>query len=49
MAHPNEDLVRRGYDAFARGDMDTLRELFDPGIVWHQACRPLDVVSLPLG
>jgi ketosteroid isomerase-like protein len=35
MAHPNEDLVRRGYDAFSRGDMDTLRELFDPGIVWH--------------
>jgi uncharacterized protein len=35
MAHPNEDLVRRGYNAFAQGDMDTLRELFDPGIVWH--------------
>jgi ketosteroid isomerase-like protein len=35
MAHPNEELVRRGYDAFARGDMDTLRELFDPEIVWH--------------
>ena len=35
MAHPNEELVRRGYDAFAKGDMDTLRELFDPGIVWH--------------
>jgi ketosteroid isomerase-like protein len=35
MAHPNEELARRGYDAFARGDMDTLRELFDPEIVWH--------------
>src|SRR5829696_8152552 len=35
MAHPNEDLVRKGYDAFGRGDMDTLRELFDPEIVWH--------------
>jgi uncharacterized protein len=35
MAHPNEDLVRRGYEAFAKGDMDTLRELFDPEIVWH--------------
>ena len=35
MAHPNEELVRRGYDAFAKGDMDTLRELFDPEIVWH--------------
>ena len=35
MAHPNEELVRKGYDAFAKGDMDTLRELFDPEIVWH--------------
>jgi ketosteroid isomerase-like protein len=35
MAHPNEELVRKGYDAFASGDMDTLRELFDPEIVWH--------------
>ena len=35
MGHPNEDLIRRGYDAFSRGDMDTLRELFDPDIVWH--------------
>jgi ketosteroid isomerase-like protein len=35
MAHPNEELVRKGYDAFNRGDMDTLRELFDPEIVWH--------------
>jgi uncharacterized protein len=35
MAHPNEELVRRGYDAFAKGDMHTLRELFDPQIVWH--------------
>jgi ketosteroid isomerase-like protein len=35
MAHPSEELIRRGYDAFAKADMDTLRELFDPGIVWH--------------
>ena len=35
MAHPNEDLVRRGYEAFAKADMETLRELFDPEIVWH--------------
>ena len=24
MGHPNEDLVRKGYEAFANGDMDTL-------------------------
>jgi ketosteroid isomerase-like protein len=41
MAHPNEELVRRSYDAFARGDMDTLRELFDPEIVWHFPGRSL--------
>lgn len=39
MAHPNEDLVRKGYEAFKSGDMDTLRELFDPGIVWHTGGR----------
>lgn len=35
MAHPNETLVRQGYDAFSRGDMDTLRGLFAEDIVWH--------------
>ncbi len=36
MAHPNEELVRKGYDAFSRGDMDTLRnEIFAPDIVFH--------------
>ena len=28
MAHPNEDVVRRGYQAFGEGDMETLRSLF---------------------
>jgi uncharacterized protein len=27
--------TRRGFDAFAAGDLDTLRELLDPDIVWH--------------
>jgi ketosteroid isomerase-like protein len=35
VAHPNEDLTRRGFDAFAKGDVDTLRELFDQDAVWH--------------
>lgn len=35
MAHPNEQLIRRGYEAFANGDMDTLRALFAPDIAWH--------------
>ena len=28
MAHPNEDLVREGFAAFGRGDMDALRKQF---------------------
>ena len=35
MAHPNEELVRSAFDAFAKGDVDTLRELFDQDAVWH--------------
>jgi ketosteroid isomerase-like protein len=29
MAHPNEELDRRGFDAFSKGDVDALRALFD--------------------
>jgi ketosteroid isomerase-like protein len=33
--HPNVGLVRRGYEAFAKGDMATLTELFSQDVVWH--------------
>jgi hypothetical protein len=39
MAHASEELVRRGFDAFSKGDVDTLRELFDPDAVWHAPGR----------
>jgi hypothetical protein len=39
MTHPNEELVRRAFDAFASGDVETLRGLIDPGSVWHAAGR----------
>jgi ketosteroid isomerase-like protein len=39
MAHPNEDLIRRGYAAFGAGDMATLDELFADDIVWHAPGR----------
>jgi uncharacterized protein len=39
MAHPGEELVRRGHDAFGRGDMETLREVFHPDLVWHSPGR----------
>ena len=41
MAHPNEDLVRRAFDAFAIGDVDTMRELTDQDAVWHTPGRNL--------
>lgn len=39
MAHPNEDLVRRGYAAFQSGDMATLNELLADDVVWHAPGR----------
>ncbi len=39
MGHPSEDLVRRGYDAFSKGDLQTLREVFAPDVVWHSPGR----------
>ena len=36
MAHPNEDLVREGFAAFGRGDLDALRDQYFAGdIRWH--------------
>ena len=35
MAHPNETLLRNGYEAFEKGDLDTLRGIFADDIVWH--------------
>jgi ketosteroid isomerase-like protein len=39
MAHPNEDLVRRGFAAFGTGDIATLRELLADDTVWHVGGR----------
>jgi ketosteroid isomerase-like protein len=39
MAHPNEDLVRRGFAAFGTGDIATLGQLFADDIVWHVGGR----------
>ncbi|MBI1885794.1 MAG: nuclear transport factor 2 family protein [Chloroflexi bacterium] len=33
--HPNVTLLRRGYDAFDRGDMAALTEIFAEDAVWH--------------
>ncbi|MDQ6772994.1 MAG: nuclear transport factor 2 family protein [Candidatus Dormibacteraeota bacterium] len=33
--HPNAELMRSGYAAFQAADMEGLRALFAPDIVWH--------------
>lgn len=35
MAHENEELLRRGYEAFAQGDMETIDSMFADDITWH--------------
>jgi hypothetical protein len=35
MSTENLDLVRRGYEAFGRGDIATVLQIFDPNIHWH--------------
>lgn len=39
MEHPNAALVRRGFEAFATGDMATLDELIADDAVWHATGR----------
>jgi ketosteroid isomerase-like protein len=39
MAHPNEELVRRGFEAFKSRDMGALNDLFADDIVWHAPGR----------
>jgi ketosteroid isomerase-like protein len=39
MAHPNEELVRRGYAAFNTADVETLRQLFADTTVFHEPGR----------
>jgi ketosteroid isomerase-like protein len=39
MANTNEELLRRGYDAFASYDLDTIRALFADDVIWHVGGR----------
>ena len=41
--HPDVERARRGYEAFAKGDLATLTELLADDAVWHvQTGGPLD-------
>ena len=33
--HPNAELLRKGYEAFDKGDMAALTNLFSEDVVWH--------------
>jgi ketosteroid isomerase-like protein len=35
MAESNVELARRGYEAVMQGDLDAVRDLFDPEVKWH--------------
>jgi ketosteroid isomerase-like protein len=35
MAHPNEELLRKGYDAFANMDIEAIADMFAEDVVWH--------------
>lgn len=35
MEHPNLDVFRKAFAAFAAGDSETLAEVFDEQVVWH--------------
>ncbi len=39
MTHPNEELVRKGYQALASGDTDALQEQIADDVVWHVGGR----------
>jgi ketosteroid isomerase-like protein len=43
MSEENVKLLRQGYDAFNRGDIDTVMGLMDPNIEWQEP----DVEGLP--
>jgi len=35
--HPNEALIRKGYDAFVRGDLGAVATFLAPDALWHVA------------
>ena len=41
MSQENVEQVRRGYAAFAGGDVDAVLELLDPDVDWHPAIAPI--------
>jgi hypothetical protein len=38
-AHENGELIRSGYEAFSKGDMETIAKIFGPDIRWSVSGR----------
>ena len=38
-AHDNAELIRGGYEAFSKGDMETIAKIFSPDIRWNISGR----------
>ena len=41
MSQENVEILRRGYEAFARGDLDYVLERLDPHVDWRPAIAPI--------
>jgi ketosteroid isomerase-like protein len=41
MSQENVETIRRGYEAFARGDVEAVLEVLDPDVDWHPAIAPI--------
>jgi len=41
MSQANVEILRRGYEAFARGDLGYVLEQLDPEVDWHPAIAPI--------
>jgi ketosteroid isomerase-like protein len=49
MSQENVELLRQGFEDFARGDMDAVLERLDPDIEWRPAIAPILGVEMVRG
>jgi ketosteroid isomerase-like protein len=41
MSQENVEILRQGFEDFARGDVDAVLDRFDPDVDWHPAIAPI--------
>jgi ketosteroid isomerase-like protein len=49
VSQENVEVLREGYDAFARGDLDAVLERLDPDVDWEPAIAPILGVEVVRG